>query len=44
MAHQTRLFRSGRFRESPRRISWHFVRRAHVRLTLRALAALYRRG
>ncbi len=44
MAHPTRFFRRQIYRPSRERYSWRVVRRSHVRRTLQALEALYRRA
>lgn len=43
MAHGTRLYRRGVYRQVPGRGAWRRVSRAQVRRTLAALEALYRR-
>jgi hypothetical protein len=44
MAHQTRTFRKQVYRISPGRYAWRAIRRGQVRIVMRALEALYRRG
>ena len=44
MAHQTRIHRRQVYRVAPGRYAWHHLRKAQVRIALRALEALYRRG
>lgn len=44
MAHSTRVHQRPIYRVSPGRYAWRVLRRSQVRLALRALEALYRRG
>jgi len=44
MAHQTRIHRRQVYRVAPGRYAWRALNRSQVRIVLRALEALYRRG